>query len=67
MAMAMGRPTRSGELRASDDMMDHRGVAIAEEGYSANRMKVSLSLPLSLPLPLSLSVSTRTVGLALSL
>eukprot|EP01044_Picomonas_judraskeda_P042757 COSAG03_NODE_22163_length_294_cov_1.492308_1_plen_52_part_10 len=35
MAMAMGRPTRSGELRASDDMMDHRGVAIAEEGYSA--------------------------------
>jgi hypothetical protein len=30
-----GRPTRSGELRASDDAVDR--TEVAEEGYSANR------------------------------
>eukprot|EP01043_Picozoa_sp_COSAG02_P066701 COSAG02_NODE_10466_length_1935_cov_1.978214_2_plen_287_part_00 len=40
-----GRPTRSGELRASDDMIDHRGSEIAKEGfYSANRIKTPAQL-----------------------
>eukprot|EP01043_Picozoa_sp_COSAG02_P046025 COSAG02_NODE_4269_length_5565_cov_34.802964_2_plen_1281_part_00 len=40
-----GRPTRSGELRASDDMVDHRGSEVAEEGfYSANRIKTPAQL-----------------------
>lgn len=39
-----GRPTRSGELRASDDMHDHRSGEIAEESSGANRMKTPAQL-----------------------